>query len=298
MSETNLRQAKAELHVMGVLSEKNLEIKTEDGHRFITGSLTISVDDTNSITVGVRQNEFTKEGKPNSVYTGLVTVMNEYKSVAEVGKDLADKVMINRGQVNPYHNANTNRDVVAYKTNFINRVREENFEPKAEVEVEIYVAGITPEMYTSGENQGEETGRVLLKGWMPTYNGIEPIVFVVPEEDGMAETVRSEFAVGQTYMIYADVHNTRVETIREVPVKIGKPRTERTVTYKNELLLTGCSESYEDIDNIEPYDKEAIQKAIVDREIRIEQAKKQSTNNTTQNSKPAPAQSGRPMPNF
>lgn len=297
-NETNLKEALNELTVEGVLHEKNLEIKTDDGKKSISGSISIQTSDTNIVTLRVNQNEYTKAGKLNSIYAGLVTVKEEYKSVAEVGNELADKVRITRGQINPYHSTNTNTDVIGFKTNFINRVKDlSTFEPRAELDVELYISAITSEVSTDEETRGEETGRAILRGWMPTYNGIEPLTFVVPEE--YADVVKEEYKSGDTVLVSADVVNSKVVKRQEIPVKIGKPKVKTTTTYKNELVLTGISETYEDRkDNgeaVEPYNKEAIQKAITEREIKIEEAKK--SGNTTQQAKP-PVTSGRPMPNW
>ena len=77
-NETNLKEALNELTVEGVLHEKNLEIKTDDGKKSISGSISIQTSDTNIVTLRVNQNEYTKAGKLNSIYAGLVTV-KEYK---------------------------------------------------------------------------------------------------------------------------------------------------------------------------------------------------------------------------
>lgn len=298
-NQTNLKEALNELTVEGVLHEKNLEIKTEDGKNMISGTISIKTSETNIVTLRVSQNEYTKAGKPNSVYAGLVTVKDEYKSVAEVGNELADKVRVTKGQINPYHNKNTNADTVGFKTNFINRVKDEStFDPKAELDVELYISSITGETSKEEETRGEETGRAIIRGWMPTYNGIEPLTFVVPEE--YADDIREEYKSGDTVLISADVINSKVEKKQTIPVKIGKPKVKKITSYKNELLLTGISESYEERkengEAVEPYNRDAIQKAIAEREIKIEEAKKDGAT-ATQQAKP-PVTSGRPMPNW
>ena len=49
---TNLRQATAKVNVEGILSEKVLEVKTEDGVKKIAGHLTIKTSDVNFIKFG------------------------------------------------------------------------------------------------------------------------------------------------------------------------------------------------------------------------------------------------------
>ena len=60
-TKTNLRQANAKAYVTGILSEKNLEVKTENGAKSIQGTLTIKTSDVNFIRFGVNVNEITKD---------------------------------------------------------------------------------------------------------------------------------------------------------------------------------------------------------------------------------------------
>ena len=45
--ETNLRQANAKVFIEGLVSEKDLAVKTEDGKTKIVGSLTVKTSDVN-----------------------------------------------------------------------------------------------------------------------------------------------------------------------------------------------------------------------------------------------------------
>ena len=85
MAETNLRQANAKAFVHGVVSEKDLKVVTEEGKNKITGHLTVKTSDVNFIKFNVNVNEKTKNNTDNKTYAGIQTVMNEYKSIAEVG---------------------------------------------------------------------------------------------------------------------------------------------------------------------------------------------------------------------
>lgn len=290
MAETNLRQANAKAFVQGVVSEKDLKVITEEGKTKITGHLTVKTSDVNFVKFNVSVNEKTNAGAANKTYAGIQTVMNEYKSIAEVGEEEATKVKVS-GDISPFTGRNGEK-IVSYKSNFFNRVKLEDLEPKAEFSIELFISGIVPEMDT----EGVETGRTIVSGWMPTYNGIEPIDLVAEGE--VAQAIDSSFEPGQTVEFYGDIINNRIETVTEIPVKIGKPRKKVSVEIKNDLIITGASEAYEEGITPElPYDSDTIQAAIQERKNRMEEAKAkaQSGAKTSGNTKPSGAAHGRKL---
>ncbi|MDO5764995.1 MAG: hypothetical protein Q4P84_04780 [Elusimicrobiales bacterium] len=294
MAETSLRQADADVNSVGVVSEKKLEVKTEDGKTSISGYVTIKTSDVNFIRYNVNVNEKTKSGSDNRAYAGIMTVMNEYKSIAEAGEENADKVRVN-GNMNPYHSIQDNSDVMAYRANFFNRIKaDEEYEPRAEFEVEIYISAIMPEMNTDGE----ETGRVIVSGWIPRYdNGIEPIKMVAEGE--VASAIDSMYEPGQTVRFFGDVINNRITKVIPIPVAIGKPKTKTKTEFKNELIITGASEAYEEgVSENPPYDTATIKAAIQERENRIAEIKAKAASGSTgktNNARPSAAAHGRTL---
>lgn len=291
MAETNLRQANAKAFVEGVVSEKDLKVVTEEGKNKITGHLTVKTSDVNFIKFNVNVNEKTKNNTDNKTYAGIQTVMNEYKSIAEVGEEEATRVKVS-GDISPFTGKNGEK-IVSYKSNFFNRLKaDEELEPKAEFSIELFISSINPEI----DAEGVETGRTIVSGWMPTYNGIEPIDLVAEGE--VAQAVDSGFEVGQTVEFYGEIINNRIETVTEIPVKIGKPRKKVTVEIKNDLIITGASEAYEEGITPElPYEADTIQAAIQERANKLEEekAKAQSGAKTTNNAKPSGAAHGRSL---
>ena len=291
MAETNLRQANAKAFVEGVVSEKDLKVVTEEGKNKITGHLTVKTSDVNFIKFNVNVNEKTKNNTDNKTYAGIQTVMNEYKSIAEVGEEEATRVKVS-GDISPFTGKNGEK-IVSYKSNFFNRLKaDEELEPKAEFSIELFISGINPEI----DAEGVETGRTIVSGWMPTYNGIEPIDLVAEGE--VAQAIDAGFEVGQTVEFYGEIINNRIETVTEIPVKIGKPRKKVTVEIKNDLIITGASEAYEEGITPElPYEADTIQAAIQERANRLEEekAKAQSGAKPTNNAKPSGAAHGRSL---
>lgn len=269
MAETNLRQANAKAFVHGVVSEKDLKVVTEEGKNKITGHLTVKTSDVNFVKFNVNVNEKTNAGTDNKTYAGIQTVMNEYQSIAEVGEEEATKVKVT-GDISPFTGKNGEK-IVSFRSNFFNRFKAdevEDFEPIAEFSIELFISGINPEL----DAEGVETGRTVVSGWMPTYNGIEPIDLVAEGE--VAQAIDSGFEVGQTVEFYGEIINNRIETVTEIPVKIGKPKKKVTVEFKNDMIITGASEAYEEGITPElPYEADTIQAAIQERENKLEEAK-------------------------
>ena len=130
---------------------------------------------------------------------------------------------------------------------------------------------------------------------MPTYNGIEPIDLIVPEE--LADACEATYEPGQTVEFYGDIINNSIEETIEKPVAFGKPKKEVRRTYVNELLVTGGSEPYEDEEGDHvPYDMATIQAAIKEREREIEEGKNKSkTGAGAGNARPSGARHGRTL---
>lgn len=290
MAETNLRQANAKVNAEGIVSEKDLKVVTEEGKTRIEGSVTIKTSDINFLRYNVRVNEKTNDGKDNKTYAGITTVMNEYKSIAEVGEEEADKVRVS-GDLNVF--TGQNGTSVGYRGNFFNRLKNpDEFEPKAEFSVEVFISSIVPEV----TGDGEETGRVVVNGWVPTYSGIEPIKLYA--EGDVAAAIDSMFEPGQTVEFYGEVVNNKIEKITEIPVAIGKPRRKVETTFKNELVITGASEAYEEgVSAEKPYEAETIKAAIQERENKLAEAKAkaQSGSKPAPAAKPSGAKSGRTL---
>ena len=292
--KTNLKEAEATISIIGVVSENNLEVKTIDGKEVMTGNIVVQTSDVNFVTVSAYAGKLTKEGKDSKVFVGLETVMKEHKSIADVGKEEATIVDFT-AQIRPntYFDDNGKHEVMRYSSNFFSRAKEEK-EFKAEFALEMFIQSIVPEVYTTGDNTGDETGRLLVKGYLPIYNnGIEPIEVVVPQE--LASAVDGLLEVGQTVRITGDVVNNKIVKTVEIPVAIGKPQIKTTTTYKNELILTGCSEPYEDE---AAYNIETIKQALAAREEKlVEMEAKAKSGTKTETKKTSTAKkTGRSLP--
>ena len=283
--ETNLRQADAKVTVVGIVSDKKLEMKTENGVRTIEGT----------IQMRVRCADKKKDGADNKAFAGVMTVMNEYQSIADVGEDEADRVRTS-GQINLFRSNNNGNEIVSYTSNFFNRIKNtQNVEPKAEFEVEMFIKTLVPEM----DKEGVETGRYKIIGWVPTFNGIEPLELIVPVE--LADQVSNIYEPNQTARFYGDIiQNITFETI-DKPVAFGVKKETKT-SFVNELVVTGGSPAYNaetkeecvEGGNQIPYDPVVVKAAIEERDRLIKEGQNKPKSNAN-NAKPSGAARGRQL---
>ena len=153
----------------------------------------------------------------------------------------------------------------------------------------MFISAITPET----DKDGDETGRCIVKGWVVAYQGVEPITLVAPKE--IAGAIEDKFEVGQTVEFFGNIINSRVEKRTEIPVAIGTPKIKIETSFKNELLITGASEPYEEgVSKNAPYSADSIKLAIQERENRKAEAANKKVNAANPfESKPSGAERGR-----
>lgn len=292
METTSLKEATRVAETTGVLSEMNLEKKDD----VISGTLTLQTGEETFITYRAYAKKLTKDGKENSIYKGLETVMNEYVSIAGAkdSDDVEPTVVYVKGQIAPssfYSKTGELVESMQFASNFFNRAKGEDPEFGSTFEAEIYIKAIRPEVSTDEETRGEETGRIIVDGYLPLYNGaIEPISLIAPAEDGIADAVVDMFEAGQTVCFDGDIINTMHIETKTIERAIGKPKVKKTTTWKNEMIITGATDPY---DEEKAYTKEVIQAALAARDEKLEAAKNKS--NTEKPATKKPAASGRKL---
>lgn len=278
MSENQtLRQAENTVVLEGILLEKRLEVKTmktKDGEKkAITGELDVEVKDNEVHTVRVFSYEKKADGSDNGIFKGLKTVDDEYLSVATHGREGADKVRITQGQVglNEYYGQDGQlKSFPQLSTNFINRLGAgEEFNPRAEFDVEIMVKAVSEEI-----KNDEETGRVKITGILPLYGGkVVPFEFVVDSGEG-ANYIRDNYEAGQTVKIYGDIVNFKEKKVVTEKAAFGKDKEKVTYKTVREYLVTGGSEPYEmDDENSKTFSFDLIKQALVERETYLNELK-------------------------
>lgn len=272
MSEQNtLREAENKVTIEGTLLEvRHTEWKSKEG---INIELDIEVAENEVHTLKGMTRYKKKDGSDNGIAKGYQTIIDEYLSVAKHGRDQADKVRVTQGKigVNDYYGQDGMlKSYPELTTNFVNRVGAgDEFNPRAEFEVEIFVKSVVPEI-----KNDEETGRVKVNAIIPVFGAkVVPFEFMVSEEG--AEFVADNYEVGCTTKVYGDIVNFKEVKETEVAVAFGKPQKKVSTKTIREYLITGGTDPYED-ESVKAYKIETIQQAMVERETYLMGLKNQS----------------------
>jgi hypothetical protein len=279
MAEQNtLREAANNVVIEGTLLEvRHNEWKSKEG---INIELDIEVRENEVHTLKGMTRYKKKDGSDNGIAKGYQTIIDEYLSVAKHGRDQADKVRVTQGKigVNEYYGQQDGllKSFPELSTNFVNRIGAgDEFNPRAEFEVEIFVKSVVPEI-----KNDDETGRVKVNAIIPVFGGkVIPFEFMVSQEG--AEFVADNYEVGCTTKVYGDIVNFKEVKETEVPVAFGKPQKKISTKTIREYLITGGTDSYEE-DSVKAYTIESIQKAMVERETYLMELKNKPSNNNKQ----------------
>ncbi|MCA1027024.1 hypothetical protein LCM23_13060 [Cytobacillus kochii] len=272
MSEQNtLREAYNNVEIEGVLLEvRHQEWKSKEG---LNIELDIEVAENEIHTVSGMSKYKKADGSENGIAKGYKTIIDEYKSVASHGREEADKVRVNQGKVgvNEYYGQDGKlKSFPQLTSNFFNRVSPgEEYAPKAEFEVEVFVKSTSPEI-----KNDEETGRLKLEGIIPLYGGkVIPFSFVVNEEG--ADYVDSNYEAGDTAKVYGDIINFKEKVTVMEKAAFGKDKEKVTYKTLREYLITGGVDPYDE-ENANSYKVDSIKQAMVERETYLAELKNQS----------------------
>lgn len=276
-----LREATNNTFIEGLVADIRIEEKEYDGKKSISGEIDIKVSDDSTHTIKVFSNKINKKGTESGLYKGIQTIMNEYKSIEKHGIDEADKVRIDAGQIgrNDYYGEDGMlRSFPQLKANFINRIQSnDTFEPKAEFSLEMYIFSVNEEK----DKEENETGRLLIKGYVPVYEGkVIPFDLVVGEDN--ASYVSSTYEKGQTATFYGDIVNRMVITKTEVKVGFGKPKEDVKRFSIREYVVNSATDPLDgDDEDSQAYDPKAIKKAVEAREKYLLELKDKKKNKPT-----------------
>lgn len=279
---TTLKEAFNRFDIVGVLAEKNLEVKNYGDKVAITGELVIKTGENSFHKVRVFANQLTSKGEESKSYKAFETVMNEYKSIVDTGsEETADKVSafgkISEGK--PYKNQQG--EVVVYTSNqvsFISRVTgSQTYEPKAKWQGEVFVQNYQLEMEKGADDDLVETGRKIMNVVVPTYGGKAFTMKLMLEGEG-AEWFEENVKRNDTVKVYCDLINTTIKTVQGTTGGgFGKKEPQIFTKTINERLVVGADDAYPKFDEEEEtnkaYNPALITQALVIREQAIEEAK-------------------------
>ncbi|MGV7065769.1 hypothetical protein [Bacillus velezensis] len=277
-NKTVLREASNVVTIEGTLAEvRHTEWKSGKG---LNIELDIEVAPNEVHTVKGFSKYKKADGTDNAIAKGYQTIISEYKSIAEHGRDEADKVRITQGKIglNEYYSQGILKAYPQLTTNFVNRLdANEEFNPRAEFDVELFVKNVTEEKV-----KGEETGRVNLNGYIPLYGGkVIPFEFVVTKEG--SHYVENNYEKGSTVNVFGKIINFKEQKVTTKAAAFGEDKKEITTNSKREYLITGGNDPYDE-DSKNAFNADAIKKALTEREIYLDELKNEGGNENNKKS--------------
>ena len=150
--------------------------------------------------------------------------------------------------------------------NKLDRTYDEEGNLDIEFKAEFHVGGYIQSMIDEIEKE-EETGRKILNLQVPTYNSIEPLKIIIPEN--LVSSVEDIWEMGNTVMVDGVIVNRSIVHEKVVKRAIGNDIHETTTEYVNESVMTGGTAPY---DEEMAYSEELLE-SINDKQIALDEAK-------------------------
>lgn len=294
-----MRQAENKVFIEGILSEIDIVERTytKDGvqNNALAGQIKVrveqkinGVDKILEIPVHVFVNEMTKKGTKNPAYESIDTVRREFISIASgAGVEGADRIRISGAsiQMNEYW-ADENRlsSYPRINASFVQRVKRDEFTPKAQFSTELVVSKMVNEV----DKDGVETGRLKVEGILPQYGGRVDVVPFIAENPNVVDAISQYWQPKDTVKVSGKLNFSSTVEIYTEEQGFGEPIEKRRTINVSELIITGGSQN--PLEGDFAFNEEEIKNALTERKARLENRKAKELARSS--SRTAPAQSG------
>lgn len=282
MAEQQTLKTKNKAEFIGYLKEVNLEKKkNDDKENFISGTLTLKYGEkpNQQVDVKIYKKELTSGGSVAKAYEKLMELMEnsvtvdtatEEKTATVVriygNGDFTPQVTLNEYFREDGSHAMSPQAEMGFGNMAINSVGEQSF--KAEFDLDVI---LSKDPIMEKDKNEDETGRMIVDGYIINYkNEIKPMSFVVDDQDLIDGMI--DLSKGNMVNIWGNVSTGKIVDIQEKKSGFGgKAKTEETITYVNELIITGG-------EPIDSSDKRAevvdsIKKMLAERETLLDELK-------------------------
>ena len=264
------------VEVVGILSELNIEEKvTSDGRKYIQGEATIKVDQEyrgelteNEVVVRMFSMRNKKDGSLNRIYDNILNMRENFTSLAAAeSPENASHVSISSGQLREsmYLDKSTNLPKTGgfqISSNFMNKAKSGE-EQHATFELSGVIGDIKDEI----DNNGDETGRLIVKFIVVNYDGTVDVIDLIAEEPTAVNHIRNNWETGETVCLAGVINMVKKVIETEIEQGFGKPIKKHKTVFRRELVITSGSQS--GLDEEFSYDGDAIKLALDERTNKI-----------------------------
>lgn len=282
-------------HIEGLLYESTLEEKVsgaqaaKPGSKYISGKLSIEVEEDNVVTVEIFENEITKAGAKNQKYDKLVSLVGG-NSIVSAGKDNAVCLKVDSAlSLNDWYRPDG--ELISTLRNFngfINFISLGELNPSASFEVDMLITSITDDMSKTEDGTYEPNGALKVKGLIFDFaNRVMPVDLLVENEAGVKYFRDIE---PNTFTKVWGRQETQTNTVTKIEESaFGDDKVAEYTNTRKKFVITGT--------NKEPYmfgeesvlTVDEVQSAIASRNVYLA-SKKADSERAAQN-KPGPAAS-------
>lgn len=288
--------------IEGILSEIDLEAGTyvKDGKTFekVGGSIKVRVTQTLNgqeveldIPVFMFANKLTNKGTTNPAYESISRVMNEFKSIAAVGIDAADRIRITGANIrmNEYYGQNGNlNSYPRINASFVTKVTDlTKYSPEATFSAIFAIGNMG---YETDKDGVEIENRFKIRGIMPQYGGTVDVIDFFATTPNVISAVSSYWEQGDTVKINGKLNFTSRTEEKVVEVDFGEPRVEKKTVSVSELIITGGSQT--PLEGDFAFDMEEIQAALEARQARLAEMKEKAKQKESKSAPKATAKKG------
>lgn len=274
MSKDILMPAKNNINVVGKLLDTTFgEGTLADGRKYKRANLTVRVtqtyngrEETSEIPVSMFAAQFTLANKPNPGYSQIEELYS-MKTAQNVGIDDADTVRILGANIreNNFVSRNSGQIINNWQinTSFVSNGRTADI---ASFTIDIYILDMHPEV----NREGDETGRLIIKGGIVQYNGKLDVLEFIVENPDTADYIERNWNIDDTVEVRGRIRVTSVEEKRRASKSSwGEDVPDTATRMVRELIITvGDDEGKEEEF---AYDKTDIKKAFNVRKALLEQ---------------------------
>ena len=287
MSKQINEQATNKINIIGKLLDVSTATgKLSDGREYERASLTIRVtqtynnlEETSEIPVSMFASKYTLTNKPNPAYDNIQK-LKTMKTVQGYGEAEAETIRISGATLRENNFVARSGQLISgwqLNASFINSAG--NMSDIASFSVDVYIM----DMHDEVDSDGEETGRLIIKGGVVQYNGALDVLEFIVEGADRVEYVKRTYDIDQTVNLGGRIRITSSEEPRSTSGgSWGEELPEMTTRLKRELIVTRGSE--EPFDEEFAYDPSDIKKAFNIRKANIEQMQVAAKSNSQKTS--------------
>jgi len=295
MSRDINEQALNEVTVCGKLSDVTFNNgKLSDGRAWESAVADIlvtenvnGVDEQSIISVKVFATPLTSTGKQHPGWQTIQELKN-MNTIQNVGLDAAQRVGVRKGEIRENSFVARSGQVVtgwALNTTFVNKIT--NGADKARARLMVFIM----DMHDEVNSEGDETGRLIIKGGVVGYGGKLNVMEFVVEDPDYVENARRTLEVNNTVVLNVRLRVlAREETYTSGGEGWGEEIVETTTRTVRELVVVGANPP---LDEEFAYSPDDIHRAFNERKAEIEQmqleAKNRSAKGKAKTATPGPA---------